>query len=86
MLVSPEDLRELADVSGAPFQRFVTALVLEEALGCGLKLTDIDADYRTNHPDGGCDIFHREGAEAIQRVRYPRQAVDLVNKGGDDWN
>jgi hypothetical protein len=47
MLVTPKDLQELADDSGSLFQRFVTALVVEEALACGLHRTDIDADYRT---------------------------------------
>jgi hypothetical protein len=61
MLVTPEDLRELSDESGASFQRFVAALVVQEAIGCGLNPTDVDADYRVNFPDGGCDIYVRKG-------------------------
>lgn len=61
MLVVPEDLRELAEESGSRFQRFVTALVLNEATAAGLNPIDIDADYRTSHPDGGCDIFVAKG-------------------------
>lgn len=61
MLVEPGDLRELFEPSGDRFQKSVTAIVLEEALSCGLNRIDVDADYRTNHADGGCDIFVGKG-------------------------
>lgn len=78
MLIVPKDLGELFELSGAQFQNFVTALVIEDAISCRLKLTDIDADYRTNHPDGGCDIFVAKGQN--------HSAISLIPAAPSIWS
>lgn len=87
MLVNPQDLRELKDPSGARYQNFITALVMNEALQSGLNPTDIHADYRTNYADGGCDIFVSKGQSKSSTSLIPdKPSIWSIKEGQNGIN
>src|SRR5687767_5491255 len=58
MLIEAKDLQDqLGSGGGQPFERFMYDLVAAEAKIHRIPINKIDWDYRTNCPDGGCDIF-----------------------------
>ncbi|MBA4387391.1 MAG: hypothetical protein C0404_05380, partial [Verrucomicrobia bacterium] len=69
---------------GEPFTKFVRALVKAEAAIHGISPIDIDWDYRTNCPDGGCDIFVRRGHTDKDPRFIPEQPSIWSIKAGKD--
>ena len=85
MFVEPRDLvEELRGGGGEPFESFMRSLIGAEAATHGISENDIDWDYRTNCPDGGCDIFIRKGHGQAKPKFIPAAPSIWSLKGGDD--
>lgn len=84
MFVDPQDLQALAGSGGEQFEKFMRSLIQAESALHGISPIDIDWDYRTNCPDGGCDIFIRRAHNDVGARLIPNKPSIWSFKSGDD--
>lgn len=85
VLVEPKDLVDgLKGRGGEIFEVLVQRLVRAECRRHGIPDKEIDWDYRTNCPDGGCDIFIKTGHKDASRRFIPARPSLWSVKSGED--
>ncbi len=85
MFVEPSDLvEELSGHGGERFESFMCRLIEAEAATHGITPADIDWDYRTNCPDGGGDIYIRNGRGKAKPWFIPAVPSIWSLKSGND--
>ncbi len=85
MLVQPKDLvDELSGAGGEKFEAFVQKLVRAECRRHGITDAQVDWDYRTTCPDGGCDIFIKDGHTSANPRLIPNSPSLWSIKSGAD--
>jgi hypothetical protein len=84
MLLEPRDLLELAERGGGgDFEKFARDLLRADARRLHLPSNAIDWDYRTNVPDGGCDIFVNTGHDQDVRLIPKKVSIWSLKSGKD---